>query len=147
MLINFFFFFGLKTLSQTPGGQWARFGSWLLVGNLGLTAGNISPSGSSQALLWSFLPFSCPLSPLWTCFVSRSFSSLTSLSHCLLFFHQITSPIFRAGQRVTLACPGTFTAVLCWVSLESDSSHAVRGSEMGDCFGFHELFSKTGVTP
>lgn len=68
-------------------------------------------------------PFPIPLAPYaWTS-LGHSFPSLTSLSHCLLFFHQITSRIFRAGQRVIPVYPGIFTAVLCWVSFKWDSSH------------------------
>lgn len=43
------------------------------------------------------------------------------VSH-LLFFQQITSRIFRAGQRVILERPGIFTAVLCWVSSKWEES-------------------------
>ncbi|KAB0401388.1 hypothetical protein E2I00_019249 [Balaenoptera physalus] len=42
-----------------------------------------------------------------------------TLGHRETLIARITSWIFRAGQRVILAFPGTFTAVLCWLSPNS----------------------------
>lgn len=81
------------------------------------------------------LPFFHVPRPMCMYFASDSLSSLPSLSHCLLFFYQITFRIFRAVQRVILVYPGTFTAVPYWVSLGWESSRTpspIYGSEMWD---------------
>lgn len=91
----------------------------------------MSLSCHSRPFLWSF-PSPILLAPHGRTLPPDSFSSLPSLSHCLLFFHQITFRIFRAGQRVILVYPGTFTAVLYWVSFQWDSSFLSHSSEMQD---------------
>ena len=52
--------------------------------------------------------------------------------HCPFFFHQITSQISRAEQRVILASPGTSTAVLCWVSFKRMLPTLVYVSDVWD---------------
>lgn len=120
---------GCKALDPNPGGQRAESGPWLLfVPSAGAGRGSLPAcSRPLRPLLWSFLSFSHWPSPVLIPLASGFLLQPTSFSHCPLFFLQITSRIFRAAQRVTLAYPGTSTAVPCWVSFRRDSSHPCPG--------------------